>query len=182
MAGGEIDLNTLLGIEALLIQAVQLVPRFILGVVIVAGFLAARQGGRAAGRASLPDAQPGPRRAGAVGGGCKDRRCLGWRGHGLGTIGIDVMGLIASLGLVGFAVGFALKDAISNALAGVLLLVYDPFKRGDVIAVAGKQGTVVEIDMRYTTLDAAEQRILVPNSQLLNNVVVVEKDGATSEA
>ena len=101
---------------------------------------------------------------------------------GLGTIGIDVMGLITSLGLVGFAVGFALKDAISNTLAGVLLLAYDPFKRGDVIAVAGKQGTVVEIDMRYTTLDATEQRILVPNSQLLNNVVVVDKGCAGPEA
>jgi small conductance mechanosensitive channel len=181
MMDGEIDLYVLFGIEELLIQAVQLVPRFILGVVIVAIFWRLGKGaerliGRVFQTRNLdPDVQElseAVARIGVFSVGVVT---------GLGTIGIDVMGLIASLGLVGFAVGFALKDAISNTLAGVLLLVYDPFKRGDIIAVAGKQGTVVEIDMRYTTLDTAEQRILVPNSQLLNKVVVVEKGGTASE-
>ncbi|MCJ7548711.1 MAG: mechanosensitive ion channel family protein [Anaerolineae bacterium] len=181
MVDGEIDLCALVGIEALLIQALKLVPRFILGVVIVAVFWRLGRGaerlvGRVfQGRNLDPDVQELSEAAAKIG-----VVSVGVI-TGLGTIGIDVMGLIAGLGLVGFAVGFALKDAISNALAGVLLLVYDPFKRGDVIAVAGKQGTVVEIDMRYTTLDTAEQRILVPNSQLLTNVVEVEKGGVGSE-
>ena len=177
---GEFDLYALLGIEALLIQAVQLVPRLILSIVIVAVFWRLGKGAErvVAGIFKTRDLDPdvqelsetvvkiGVFTIGVV--------------TGLGTIGVDVMGLIASLGLIGFAVGFALKDTISNTLAGVLLLVYDPFKRGDVISIAGHRGTVVEVDMRYTTLDTAEQLILVPNSQLLNKVVVVEKGGTTS--
>ena len=47
----------------------------------------------------------------------------------LGTVGVDVSALVAGLGLTGFALGFAIKDTISNILAGVLLLVYRPFSR-----------------------------------------------------
>jgi small conductance mechanosensitive channel len=63
---------------------------------------------------------------------------------GLGTMGIHVEPLVASLGLTGFAVGFALRDAISNLLAGVLILTYRPFRSGDRIAVAGFEGVVVK--------------------------------------
>lgn len=97
---------------------------------------------------------------------------------GLGTMGVDIAGLVAGLGLVGFAVGFALKDAISNLLSGVLLLIYHPFERGDVINVAGKGGRVVDIDLRYTRLETDAQCVLVPNSALFSNVVVVEKPTA----
>jgi small-conductance mechanosensitive channel len=97
----------------------------------------------------------------------------------LGTMGVDIAALIASLGLVGFAVGFALKDAISNYLAGILILAYHPFEREDQIAVAGHRGVVVDIDMRYTILDTEERRVLVPNAQLFNNVVTVEKTSKT---
>lgn len=45
----------------------------------------------------------------------------------LGTLGINVSALVAGLGLTGFALGFALKDTISNTLAGVLILIYRPF-------------------------------------------------------
>jgi small-conductance mechanosensitive channel len=53
----------------------------------------------------------------------------------LGTVGIDVTALVAGLGLTGFAIGFALKDIISNALSGILILIYKPFHHGDHIAV-----------------------------------------------
>ena len=95
---------------------------------------------------------------------------------GLGTIGINVGALIASLGLVGFAIGFALKDAISNFLAGVLILVYRPFKRGDYIIIGTHKGVVSDIDLRYTMLDTAAETILVPNASLFNNVVKVSKE------
>ncbi|MGC9523093.1 MAG: mechanosensitive ion channel family protein [Anaerolineae bacterium] len=99
---------------------------------------------------------------------------------GLGTMGVNIGGLVASLGLVGFAVGFALRDAISNTLAGILLLVYHPFERGDHIQVSGTEGTVLEIDLRYTILDAETERVLVPNAQLFTNVVRVKKRGQRS--
>ena len=55
----------------------------------------------------------------------------------LGTMGINVSALVAGLGLTGFALGFALRDILSNLLAGALIIVYRPFHRGDQIAVAG---------------------------------------------
>ena len=47
----------------------------------------------------------------------------------LGTIGVDVTGLVAGFGLTGFAVGFAMKDALANLLAGVMILLYRPFRK-----------------------------------------------------
>ena len=48
----------------------------------------------------------------------------------LGTLGVDVSALVAGLGLTGFALGFALKDTISNLLSGILILLYKPFSSG----------------------------------------------------
>lgn len=48
----------------------------------------------------------------------------------LGTLGVNVAAMVAGLGLTGFALSFALKDVLSNALAGVMLLFYQPFSRG----------------------------------------------------
>jgi small conductance mechanosensitive channel len=89
-----------------------------------------------------------------------------------------VKALVASLGLTGFALGFALKDIISNSLARVLILFYKPFHPGDHIDVAGSEGIVSSVDMRYTTLIVnAGQRVLVPNSNLFTNTIrVTDKD------
>lgn len=84
----------------------------------------------------------------------------------LGTLGINVSALVASLGLTGFALGFALRDAISNLLAGVLIMVYRPLKTNDQVAVTGFEGTVTKIDLRYTTLVADDTIILIPNATL----------------
>lgn len=91
----------------------------------------------------------------------------------LGTAGVNVSALVASLGLTGFALGFALKDALSNLLAGVLILVYRPFKRHDRISVAGFEGIVIETDLRYTTLQGEDKRILIPNSTLFTHSIVL---------
>jgi small conductance mechanosensitive channel len=94
----------------------------------------------------------------------------------LGTLGLDVRALIAGLGLTGFALGFALRDIISNTLAGVLILLFKPFHRGDHVSVAGSEGVVAEIDLRYTTLVVeAGVRVLVPNSTLFTNTIRVER-------
>ena len=93
----------------------------------------------------------------------------------LGTLGINISALVAGLGLTGFAVGFALRDTISNLLAGVLLLIYRPFDINQYIEVSGFQGTVVAIDLRYTTLDHEGVRILIPNSKLFTDPITVRK-------
>jgi len=95
----------------------------------------------------------------------------------LGTMGFDVSALVAGLGLTGFALGFALKDVLSNVLAGVLILFYRPFRHDDRVTVAGYEGRVTDIDLRYTTLDAIDRRILIPNATLFTNAITVTKTG-----
>ena len=104
----------------------------------------------------------------------------------IGTMGVDVKALVAGLGLTGFALGFALKDIISNTLAGVLILLYKPFHRGDHIEMAvasgAIDGVVESIDMRYTTLRSADgSRGLVPNANLFTNVIKVRGPSRTPE-
>lgn len=94
----------------------------------------------------------------------------------LGTLGMDVTALVASLGLTGFALGFALKDTVANLLAGILILLYRPLDIGDNIKVAGYEGRVTSIDLRYTSLKNSDQRILIPNSKLLTDPICILGD------
>ena len=90
-------------------------------------------------------------------------------------MGINVTALVAGLGLTGFALGFALRDILSNVLAGALILVYRPFEQNDRISVAGFEGIVTHIDLRCTTLEAESKKILIPNSTLFTNAISVLK-------
>jgi small-conductance mechanosensitive channel len=91
----------------------------------------------------------------------------------LGTLGINVSALVAGLGLTGFALGFALKDTISNLLSGVLILLYRPFEIGNRIKISGYEGIVVSIDLRYTELEGEGSKILIPNSKSFTNPITV---------
>jgi small-conductance mechanosensitive channel len=93
----------------------------------------------------------------------------------LGTLGINVSAIVAGLGLTGFALGFALKDTISNLLSGVLILLYRPFEKGSRIKISGYEGTVVSIDLRYTELDSEGDKVLIPNSKLFKDPITVIK-------
>ncbi len=96
----------------------------------------------------------------------------------LGTMGINVSAMVAALGLSGFALGFALRDTVSNLASGILLLVYRPFGAGDSIGVMAFEGEVVDIDLRYTTLRTEGKIVLIPNSTLFNTPVnVIGKQG-----
>jgi len=91
----------------------------------------------------------------------------------LGTIGVDVGALIAAVGLTGFAIGLAFKDIVSNALSGILIIIYKPFEQGDEIKVSSFAGNVRSIDLRYTILSNNGDRIFVPNSLLFTNAITV---------
>lgn len=94
----------------------------------------------------------------------------------LGTLGINVTPLIASLGLTGFAIGFALKDIISNTLAGLIVTLADNFTLGDSISISGQTGKVCDIQIRYTSIEKEDGSIAyIPNSTILNSIVSVEK-------
>jgi small conductance mechanosensitive channel len=92
----------------------------------------------------------------------------------LGTMGIDVAALVAGLGLVGFAVGFALKDTLSNLLSGFMVLFYQPFKAGDYIVVNKVEGRVINISLRYTVVQTDEDHTFVPNSTILSHPLTVK--------
>ncbi|MDZ4742116.1 MAG: mechanosensitive ion channel [Verrucomicrobiota bacterium] len=91
----------------------------------------------------------------------------------LATLGVNVSAVVASLGLTGFALGFALRDALSNLLAGAMILLYRPFTLGDRIVVTSFEGIVTDIDLRYTTLSLDEKIFLIPNSVLFTNPITV---------
>ena len=91
----------------------------------------------------------------------------------LGTLGINVSALVAGLGLTGFALGFALKDTISNLLSGILILLYRPFELGNRIKILGYEGIVISIDLRYTELDSEGNKVLIPNSKLFTDPITV---------
>ncbi len=83
----------------------------------------------------------------------------------------DIIGL---LGLSSVAIGFAFQDIFKNFLAGVLLLLQEPFRIGDQIIVNGYEGTVEEIAIRSTQILTYQgERIVVPNAMVFTNAVQV---------
>ena len=93
----------------------------------------------------------------------------------LGTLGVNISAIVAGLGLTGFAFGFAFKDMLSNFISGILIFIYEPFKLGDTIEVEGKTGRVVNINLRYVTIETEHQKVLIPNSISVSKVIAVEK-------
>ena len=85
----------------------------------------------------------------------------------------DVTAFLAGLGILGFAIGFALQDIMKNLAAGVLLLLQPPFHVGETIGVKGFEGTVLKIDLRATEMKAADGRVVIlPNADLLANPII----------
>jgi len=91
----------------------------------------------------------------------------------LSKLGFDISALVAGLGLTGFAVGFALKDAISNLVAGIMIVLYKPIELGNIVEVSNVKGEVVDLNLRYITINSGEMIHLIPNSLLLNTKVSI---------
>ncbi len=92
----------------------------------------------------------------------------------LNELGVNVGVIFATLGLVSFAVGFSLRDTLSNFFDGVCLTQYKPFQVGDSIKVGEFSGEVIAMDLRFTSLIGKEKLILIPNSYLLTNPIVIK--------
>ena len=91
----------------------------------------------------------------------------------LQAAGLDVTALVAGLGLTGFALGFALKDVLSNLLSGIMLLIYRPFNIGDQIEMGAYEGTIQTIRMRDTVVRGYDGRlVIIPNTKLITEVVI----------
>ena len=91
----------------------------------------------------------------------------------LQLIGIQATSLIAVVGAASLAIGLALQGTLTNVAAGVMLLLFRPFRLGDTIEAAGKRGVVKELSLFMTELAGDEnEQILVPNNQIWNAVII----------
>jgi small conductance mechanosensitive channel len=85
----------------------------------------------------------------------------------LGQLGVQTTSFIAVIGAAGLAVGLALQGSLSNFAAGVLIILFKPFKVGDFIQAGGTMGTVADIHIFTTVLNAPDNRKeIVPNAQI----------------
>jgi small conductance mechanosensitive channel len=90
----------------------------------------------------------------------------------LGVFGVETTSFAALLGAAALAVGLAFQGTLSNFSAGVMILVFRPFKVDDVIKVAGVVGQVMDIGLFVCALDTADnRRIYIPNSQITGAVI-----------
>lgn len=85
----------------------------------------------------------------------------------LGTIGISIAPVLAAAGVVGLAVGFGAQSLVKDYFTGVVLLIENQIRAGDIIEVGGKSGTVENVTLRYVRLrDAYGDVHFVPNGQI----------------
>jgi len=91
----------------------------------------------------------------------------------LGMLGIQTTSFIAVIGAAGLAVGLALQGSLSNFAAGVLMIIFRPFKVGDFIEGAGVAGVVEEIQIFTTQLATPDNKtIIIPNSKLTGDNII----------
>jgi len=90
----------------------------------------------------------------------------------LDTVGLPVTSLLAVVGAAGLAIGLALKDSLGNFAAGVMLVMFRPFSKGDVVEVAGVAGKVDEVRIFSTILTTADNKqITIPNGQVAADTI-----------
>ncbi|MEJ2604367.1 MAG: mechanosensitive ion channel [Gammaproteobacteria bacterium] len=90
----------------------------------------------------------------------------------ISQLGVQTTSLIAVLGAAGLAVGLALQGSLSNFAAGVLIIIFRPYKVGDYIEAAGTAGTVDEVQIFTTVLKTPDnKKIIVPNSQITGDTI-----------
>lgn len=91
----------------------------------------------------------------------------------LSKVGINTNSFVAVLGGAAVAIGIALKDQLSNFAAGVMLIVFRPFNRGDTVEINGKTGIVQEITLINTRLVTVNNHeIIIPNGDITTNAII----------
>ena len=86
---------------------------------------------------------------------------------------VQTTSILAVLGAASLAVGLALQGTLSNVAAGVMLLLFRPYRVGDVIEVAGRTGTVKALDLFVTELTTPDNlKVVLPNGKVFGDVIV----------
>ena len=90
----------------------------------------------------------------------------------ISSLGIQTASLVAVLGAAGLAIGLALQGSLSNFAAGVLMILFRPYKLGDLVEVADTLGFVEEVDVFTTTLRTPDKtKIIIPNGQIMDGKI-----------
>jgi small conductance mechanosensitive channel len=90
----------------------------------------------------------------------------------LSSVGVNVTSLAALIGATGLAIGLALQGALTNLSAGIMLLVFRPYRLGDVVRLDGDLGTVADMELFTTKIDTFDnRRIILPNSRIYGNKI-----------
>lgn len=90
----------------------------------------------------------------------------------LSNVGVQIGPILAGLGIMGFVVGFALQDTLSNFAAGMMILIYRPFDVGDKIKSAGVKGKVSKMNLVSTTIYTSENhQLTIPNKKIWGDII-----------
>ena len=98
----------------------------------------------------------------------------------INQLGIETTSIIAVLGAAGLAIGLALQGSLANFAAGILIVIYRPYKVGDYIEAGNHAGTVKDIQIFSTVLKTPDNKIVVvPNGSIMNGSIVNYSDQDT---
>ena len=90
----------------------------------------------------------------------------------LSQLGINTRSLVALIGAAGLAIGLSLQNSLQNFAAGVMLLIFKPFKKGDFIETSGISGTVTQMGLVVLELRTGDNKtVLVPNSNVFSSTI-----------
>ncbi len=90
----------------------------------------------------------------------------------INQIGVQTTSLIAIMGAAGLAIGLALQGSLANFAAGVLIVMFRPYRVGDFVEAAGISGVVLQVQILTTILKTGDNKqIIVPNGQIMNSII-----------
>jgi small conductance mechanosensitive channel len=90
----------------------------------------------------------------------------------IGKLGVETTSFAAVIAAAGLAIGLALQGSLSNFAAGVLLILFKPFKAGDFIKAGGQAGSVIEVGLLTTELKTPDNvKIVMPNSSIMSGAI-----------
>lgn len=90
----------------------------------------------------------------------------------LNSFGVQTTSIVALLGAAGLAVGLALQGTLSNFAAGIMLVIFRPFKKDDFVSISGQLGTVKEISIFTTALATTDNlKVIIPNGQVWGSAI-----------
>lgn len=94
----------------------------------------------------------------------------------LNKIGIETTSFVAIIGAAGLAVGLALQGSLANFAAGVMLILFQPFKVGDEVEAGGAAGIVKEIQIFSTVLETNDRKtVIVPNAKVTSDKIIIHR-------